>query len=238
MQVAIAGDDARFCAQLSEILAGEDYAATIVPHNGRLIERLAEAPPRLLVLVQPDAADGVKLVERVRAEGRLRVVPIFCLMPRSTSSEAIACLDAGADDFMNRPFNGPIFLARVRTLLRRRVGNGDLAEDPATMIERGGLSMKLISREVTVSGKAIPLTRLEFDLLSFLARHSERVFKREELLESVWNYPQDVETRTLDKHIETLRRKLGTAGGSIQTVHGVGYRFASPAPRAGKDLRR
>jgi DNA-binding response OmpR family regulator len=142
----------------------------------------------------------------------------------------VACLDAGADDFIHRPFNPQIFLARVRTLLRRRLWSGALKEEPVTRLEHGPLVVHLISRAVESSGQAVTLTRLEFDLLALLMKSPDKVFSRQDLLEAVWNYPGNVETRTLDKHVETLRKKLGAGGASIQTVHGVGYRFAVPPP--------
>ena len=88
--------------------------------------------------------------------------------------------------------------------------------------------MRLVARQATLSGKPLTLTRLEFDLLAFLLRNADRVSKREDILEAVWNYPGNVETRTLDKHIEPLRRKLGPVGASIQPVHGMGYRLSPP----------
>ncbi|MDE2142930.1 MAG: winged helix-turn-helix transcriptional regulator, partial [Elusimicrobia bacterium] len=87
-------------------------------------------------------------------------------------------------------------------------------------------------RQAVISDKPVELTRLEFDLLAHLMRHQERAFKREELLAAVWNYPDGVETRTLDKHVESLRRKLGSGGLLLQTVHGVGYRFAAASARS------
>ena len=119
----------------------------------------------------------------------------------------------------------PIFLARVRTLLRRTVWAGDAPEETITVLVGGPIELKLVSRQALVLGKPIELTRLEFDLLAHMLKHPDRAFKREELLAAVWNYPGSVETRTLDKHIESLRRKVGPCATLIKTVHGVGYRF-------------
>ena len=159
----------------------------------------------------------------------LRRLPVLCVDPKSTASEGVSLLDAGADDVIHRPFQPPIFLARVRTLLRRVVWAGEAPEEIVTVLVGGPIELRLVSRQAVISNKPVELTRLEFDLLAHLMRHQERAFKREELLAAVWNYPDGVETRTLDKHVESLRRKLGVAAPLLQTVHGVGYRF-SPAP--------
>ncbi|TBR25764.1 winged helix family transcriptional regulator [bacterium] len=92
--------------------------------------------------------------------------------------------------------------------------------------------MSLVERTVRVDGAEVPLTRLEFELLAFLLKNKDRVLKRVEILEAVWKYPQEVETRTLDKHVETLRRKLGDSGRRLKTIHGVGYRFFDAEPTA------
>lgn len=234
MLITVAGADSKFCAEIKGLLASQDHRARVLPLSG-LLESLQEAPPHLAVLVGPSSGSlVVSLLREVREDPRMRQMPILCVSPKSGSAEGVACLDAGADDFINRPFNAQIFLARVRTLLRRRIWSGDLEEDPANSLHCGPIAIKLMSRQATLDGGPLPLTRLEFDLLALLLRNLDRVFPRRELLEAVWNYPEDVETRTLDKHVENLRRKLAGCGRSIETVHGVGYRFANPEPSAGR----
>lgn len=230
MFITIAGADAKFSQQLKALLEEQNHRVSVMPWAARVLQALKEAPPHLLVLVQPPSRDSaLSLLHSVREDSQMRQLPILCVSPKASGPDGVATLDAGADDFIHRPFNPQIFLARVRTLLRRRIWSGDLEEeDTVTSLQCGPLSMKLVSRQVSVSGKPVSLTRLEFDLLAFMLRHVDRVFKREELLEAVWNYPQNIETRTLDKHVETLRRKLGPCGPFIQTVHGVGYRLAVP----------
>lgn len=234
MRVAIAADDAKFRGQLERLLAGQSHGVSSLPWADGILKALKESRPDLLVLAPSSGRERVGLLLReLRADADLRRLPVLCVNPKGTTAEGVACLDAGADDFINRPFNAQIFLARVRTFLRRRVWSGEAREDDVTRIASGSLEMRLVLREARVSGRALPLTRLEFDLLAYLAGNPEQVFKREDLLEAVWHYPDNVETRTLDKHVETLRRKLGDLGSIIQTVHGVGYRFkdsGSPSP--------
>ncbi|MBI5239699.1 MAG: response regulator transcription factor [Elusimicrobia bacterium] len=235
MFITVAGGDRRFCSQLESLLLGQNHKVTVLPSLGEVRQSLQALPPHLLVVApESDGAQACQLLKSIRDDQGLRKLPILCVNPQGVSSDGVGYLDSGADDFINRPFNGQIFLARVRTLLRRRIWNGDLEEDEVTSLRCGALLMNLVSRQVILAGIPVTLTRLEFDLLAYLVRRPDQVFKREELLESVWNYPVDVATRTLDKHVETLRRKLGDFGSMIQTVHGVGYRLAPPPASAAR----
>jgi len=231
--ITIAGDEDKFCSQLEGLLSAQNHKVSVVVPLKRLREALQGLPPHLLVVAPAAGSEGVPaLLKSIREEAGLRKLLILCINPQGASPEGVGYLDAGADDFINRPLNTHIFLARVRTLLRRRVWNGDLEEDEIAFLNCGPLAMKLVSRQATLSGKPLVLTRLEFDLLAFLLRNAEKAFKREDILQSVWNYPQGVATRTLDKHVETLRRKLGSFGAAIATVHGVGYRLSPPPTQA------
>ena len=230
MFITVAGRDRKFCAQLESLLQGQNHKVTLLPSLAEVRGALQSLPPHLLVVApEGDGGEACGLVKSIRDDQGLRKLPILCVNPQGRSSDGVGYLDAGADDFINRPFNGQIFLARVRTLLRRRIWSGDLEEDEVTSLRCGSLLMNLVSRQALLGGIPVVLTRLEFDLLAYLARRPDTAFKREELLESVWNYPVDIATRTLDKHVETLRRKLGSFGTAIQTVHGVGYRLLPPA---------
>lgn len=231
MFITIAGEDAKFCEQLRGLLAAQNHRALVAPWDKGLLERLKSPPaPELLVFVPPAGGEaGAPLLRSIRDDAGLRQMAILCVNPRGGSAEGVSALDAGADDFINRPFNPNIFLARVRTLLRRRIWTGQVEEEPVTALQSGGISLHLVSRRALLNGAPLVLTRLEFDLLAYFLRNAEQAFKRQDLLEAVWNYPESVETRTLDKHIETLRRKLGASSSAIQTVHGVGYRFVASA---------
>lgn len=236
MLITIAGDDASFSAQLAGLLEAQSHRVESVAwSSGRLLKTLQSAAPDLLVVLAPAASEAaLDVLRSVRDDPGMRRLPILYINPKGGTSEGVACLDAGADDFINRPFNPDIFLARVRTLLRRRIWAGGFEEDTVSALQTGPLAMRLVARTATLGGKSLTLTRLEFDLLAFLMRNAEQVFNRQAILEAVWNYPDSVETRTLDKHVETLRRKLGPQGDWIQTVHGVGYRFAPPAGKPSK----
>ena len=131
-------------------------------------------------------------------------------------------LDGGADDYMTKPFGVMELAARIRSLLRRRARNQTEEE----ILEKYCISLNKKTREVLSSGKKVELTLKEFELLLYLMENHSKVVTRDELLNHIWGYDYDGETRTLDMHIRTLRQKLGEEGGScIRTVRGVGYRF-------------
>ncbi|MBI3554612.1 MAG: response regulator transcription factor [Elusimicrobia bacterium] len=231
MHITIAGDDEKFCAQIQKLLEEHNHKVAVLARVGHVLEALRAEPPHLLIIVKPFFHETLtQFLHVLREVPPMRRMPVVCVNPKGGSSEGVKYLEAGADDFINRPFNPQIFLARVRTLLRRAVMSGDIREEEITALRCGAVEVKLVSRQVSVSGKPVVLTRLEFDLLAHLMKSPERVFKRQELLDAIWNYPDTVETRTLDKHVETLRRKLGPAGTMVATVHGVGYCFKAPAP--------
>ena len=230
MLIAVAAADAKFRGQLVELLTGAGHRVVESGDAAATLAVVRASKPQLLVVACGDGEEAPAFLRLLRADAAMRRLPVLCVDPKSGSGEAVALLDAGADDAITRPFQAPVFLARVRTLLRRVVWTGEAPEEVVTVLTGGPVELRLVSRQALIAGQAVELTRLEFELLAQLLRHPDRAFKREELLSAVWNYPGNVETRTLDKHVESLRRKLGPAGGFVQTVHGIGYRFAPPAP--------
>ena len=175
----------------------------------------------LLDIMLPDE-DGLAILKRLRAAAA--EVPVMMLTAKGTEYDKVRGLDAGADDYLTKPFGMMELVARVKSLLRRKPA----AE--ADDYEIGGpdgtsLSVSLPRRRVTVGGKEVSLTLKEFDLLAFLLKNSGIVLTRNQILSAVWDYDFEGETRTVDTHILTLRGKLGACGGVIQTVRGVGYRI-------------
>jgi two-component system alkaline phosphatase synthesis response regulator PhoP len=228
MNIAVVSEDAKFRAQLTGLLEGQGHRVAEVAALNQAFEAAKSGRSSLLVVAHSSDSGLPAFLRRLRESPELRRLPVLCVDPKAGSTEGVTLLDAGADDVIHRPFQPPIFLARVRTLLRRVVWAGEAPEETVTVLVGGPIELRLVSRQTIISKKAVELTRLEFDLLAHLMRHQERAFKREELLAAVWNYPDGVETRTLDKHVESLRRKLGAAAPLLQTVHGVGYRFSPP----------
>lgn len=166
--------------------------------------------------------DGLSAIKRIRKNDAMADMPIIILTAKDREFDKVAGLDGGADDYMTKPFGVMELAARIRSLLRRRARNQNEEE----ILEKYCISLNKKTREVLSSGKKVELTLKEFELLLYLMENQSKVVTRDELLNHIWGYDYDGETRTLDMHIRTLRQKLGEEGGfCIRTVRGVGYRF-------------
>ena len=226
MIVAIIGTDTKLCLQYQNLLQAQGHHVTLLADPTKASARLEGMGAHLVVLAGMGVRETcVALLRGLRANAKTRALPVLQVDPSGSMKDIVEFLDAGADDFLAKPFNDDIFLARVRTLLRRSLWSGHLPADPVVSLVAGPVRLSLVERTVRAGDAEVSLTRLEFELLAFLLKNKDRVLKRVEILEAVWKYPQEVETRTLDKHVETLRRKLGDAGKQLKTIHGVGYRF-------------
>ena len=180
---------------------------------------------------QPDLAvfdlmlpgmDGLSAIKKIRKNDSLADMPIIILTAKDREFDKVAGLDGGADDYMTKPFGVMELAARIRSLLRRRARN----QADEEILEKYGISLNKKTREFTSRGKKVELTLKEYELLLYLMENHSRVATRDELLNHIWGYDYDGETRTLDIHIRTLRQKLGEEGAfCIRTVRGVGYRF-------------
>ncbi len=172
----------------------------------------------ILDIMLPDI-DGFELCRKIRAKGF--DLPILMLTAKKEVQDRVTGLDAGADDYLTKPFNFEELLARVRALLRR-YGR----KQETTILVRGDLSLNLETREVTLSGRPLKLTPIEFKLLELFMKHPKRVFTRQTLLHRVWGYDYVGNTNIVDVHINHLRNKIGDQERKlIRTHYGVGYSF-------------
>jgi len=190
-------------------------------------EAIRQELPDLVILdwMLPDRP-GIELLRDMRGDERTRGVPIILLTAKGAESDRVAGLDAGADDYVVKPFSPRELVSRVRAVFRRRapqhsgesLGYGPLTIDPAR-------------HEVLVDGRPVKMGLAEFKLLKFLVGHAERVFSRGQLLDNVWGDHVFIEERTVDVHVLRLRRALAAAGaqGLVQTVRGLGYRLSARA---------
>jgi two-component system phosphate regulon response regulator PhoB len=163
---------------------------------------------------------GITLARRWRSAARTKTVPILMLTARADESDRVAGLDAGADDYILKPFSPRELLARIRAVLRRRV-----PESIAGVVKMGELQLDAETHRVSFAGKQIKLGPTEFKLLHYLMHHPERVHSRGALLDKVWGDHVYIEERTVDVHIKRLREALGEAADMIETVRGAGYRM-------------
>jgi DNA-binding response OmpR family regulator len=178
-------------------------------------------PPALIILdLMLPGMSGTELCRRLRREPATRRTPIIMVTARVSESERVAGLDLGADDYITKPFSVRELMARVRAILRR------VDENTVARYQDAHLQIDYADMRVVCDGASVKLTRKEFALLSVLAKSAGRVATRQQLLDHVWGYQYFGDTRTLDVHIRRLRQKLDKCSDAIETVVGVGYRFA------------
>lgn len=179
----------------------------------------------LLDILLPDL-DGFEICRRLRADERLRTVPVIFLTARGEEIDRVLGLELGADDYVVKPFSPRELVARVKAVLRRE----QRAAEKSEVVETGDLRLDPLTQEVKVSGRAVELSALEFKLLHFLASNPRRIFSRDRLLDEVWGRDRFVTPRTVDVHIRRLREKIELEAARpkyLQTVRGSGYRFAA-----------
>ena len=180
-----------------------------------------ELPELVLLDIMLPEEDGVAVLRRLRGREVTRDIPVIMLTALGDEFDKVRGLDAGADDYVSKPFGMMELLARVRARLRRR-------SEPVPLLSRmGPLELDRERHEVRVNGSPVALTRKEYELLRLLMDHPRAAFDRDQLLERVWGYDYAGETRTVDVHVRTLRQKLGEAASCIETVRGVGYPLAA-----------
>ena len=183
-----------------------------------------EQPPQLVVLdLMLPGIDGVEVARQIRATTS---IPILMLTARGSEGDQLEGFEAGADDYLVKPFSPKVLVARVRAVLRRSGVEREEELDKPLVI--GDLLIDVRAREVQVAGRPVDLTATEFELLRVLSQHPGWVYSREELLESVWGYSYLGDSRLVDVHIANLRRKIGDDSAEpryIRTVRGAGYKF-------------
>lgn len=202
---------------------GGDMDVQIATGGDAALKAATEEPPDLILLdLNLPVVNGLEVCRLLRARPATRSVPIIIVTARTSESDRVVGLDAGADDYVSKPFSLRELSARVRAVLRR--GRGEPA--PGPVIYRGQhLVADFEAVNIEVDGEAIRLTRREFELLRYLVENRNRVLSRDRLLERVWGYDHLIETRSVDVHVGRLRQKLRAAGRQIETVVGLGYRF-------------
>ncbi len=185
---------------------------------------LGRSQPDLVILdVMLPGRDGFAILQDIRENPTLSKVPVMMVTAKTLEMDKIRGLDAGADDYLTKPFGIMEFLARVRAILRRAERQkGEISE--CASLTLGPIAIDDSRHLVTLNGKPVELTFKEYEVLKLLASRPGIVFSREALMERVWGIDAVIESRTVDMHVKTLRKKLGTAGECVKTVRGVGYK--------------
>lgn len=200
-----------------------DVEVEVVATGAAALKSVTEEPPALILLdLNLPFIDGLEVCRLLRGRPESAAIPIIMVTARTSESERVTGLELGADDYVTKPFSLRELVARVRAVLRRPP---QVASAPHVGYQHGALAIDFDAVSVRVSGANIRLTRREFELLRFLVENRNRVLSRDRLLERVWGFEHQVETRSVDVHVGRLRGKLGHAGRQIETVIGMGYRF-------------
>ena len=224
-RIYIIEDDDNIRNLLKIALEGFGYDTESFETAEEGLARMKEEAPSLAIFdwMLP-GMDGITAIKEIRSTEGLKNIPIMVLTAREKELDKVVGLDCGADDYMVKPFGVLELSARIRSLLRRTRRE---AEEDNLCFEK--IRVNRQTREVFSNGRQVELTLKEFELLVYLMENQTRVVTRDELLNQIWGYEYDGETRTPDMHIRTLRQKLGEEGGAcIRTVRGVGYRMVHP----------
>lgn len=218
-RILVVDDDASLAEMIGIMLESENYTPTLCHDGAQALDTFHEVTPDLVLLdLMLPGMDGVEICKLIRAESD---VPIIMLTARTDTQDVVAGLEAGADDYVTKPFKSKELLARVSTRLRRT--NPGAAEH----VRAGDLDIDVAGHQVKREETAIALTPLEFELLVTLARSPWKVFTREELLSQVWGYQHPADTRLVNVHVQRLRAKIEKDPERptiVVTVRGVGYR--------------
>lgn len=230
-RILIVEDERGLVQSLTWYFTREGYE-TLVAHDG--LEGLRKAqtllPDIVLLDLMLPGMDGLAICRELRGGERTRDLPIIMITAKSEESDQVLGYGMGADDYVTKPFNNKVLLAKVKALLRRVEGQADAGE----VVEHMGVKIDRVRHKATVGGKVVNLTPTEFKLLECMVRQPGRAFSRHQLMDAAIGEGQIVLERTIDVHIKTLRQKLikaGESGELIETVRGVGYRFREAKER-------
>ena len=201
-------------------LQSQGMEAKGFPRPSAFWEAMAEHTPSLVLLdIMLPEEDGISVLKQLRSSARTCRLPVIMLTAKGTEYDKVLGLDAGADDYLAKPFGMMELLSRIRALLRR-------TEREVNIYRCGVLTVAQTRHTVTVNGREVVLTQKEFEVLCLLLKNRGQVLSRERLIEDVWGYAFTGESRTVDVHVRTLRQKLGEAGAYIETVRGYGYKIS------------
>jgi two-component system alkaline phosphatase synthesis response regulator PhoP len=221
-------DDERDILELVKYnLSKEGYAVTCVPTGEDALREARTRLPGIIILdLMLPGIDGLEVCRILKGDAKTQHIPVVMLTAKGEESDVVAGLELGAADYVTKPFSPRVLLARVRAVLRREQGG----EDSSTPIEVGNIIIHPRRFEVLVEGRPVDLTASEFRILHFLARKPGWVFTRQQIVDAAqgedgYLAERFVTDRSVDVHMVSLRRKLGAAGGAVETVRGVGYRL-------------
>jgi len=230
-RILVVDDEPEIVALVAYHLAKVGYRVSTAASGQDALELARRERPALMVLdLMLPGMSGFDVLEQLRLDDATRDVAVIMLTARREEPDRIRGLSLGADDYLTKPFSPAELVLRVAAILRRTGSAQPVGAPDALVI--GALHIDRAAMTVSVGGQPVDLTPTEFKLLLTLAERRGRVQGRGHLLETVWEAAPDIQTRTVDMHVQRLRTKLGSAGDLIETVRGFGYRLRATAPRA------
>ncbi len=220
-KICIVEDDDHIRELIEYALKGNGFATKSFSDGSGVMEYIQKNPTDLILLdIMLPVEDGMTLLERIKKNTKLSGLPVILLTAKSTELDKVKGLDAGADDYVTKPFSVMELISRVKAVLRR---SEKKAEQNGLIY--GDLVIDREKRQVTLKGQEVYLTYKEFELLIYLVENKEKVMSRDQIINAVWSYDFMGESRTVDMHIKALRQKLPEYGKYIVTVRNVGYVF-------------
>ena len=221
-QILIVEDDKHISKLVKFNLEKAGYECTVAATGEKALEVLNDQPVDLIILdIMLPGMDGFGICRAIKEKEKLKNLPIIMLTAKGEEVDRIVGLELGADDYIVKPFSPRELVLRVKAILKR----GKSEESKKDILAARDITVDIPKHKVTVKGKAIDLTQMEFKLLVTLMERRSRVQTRERLLSDVWDMDTGVDTRTIDTHVKRLREKLGKSGSLIETVRGLGYKF-------------
>lgn len=228
-RILVVDDEPDIVALVAYHLAKTNYRVSTASNGTDALSIARQERPSLLVLdLMLPGMSGFDVLEHIRAEEGTKHIAVLMLTARKEEQDRIRGLSLGADDYLTKPFSPQELVLRVGAILRRTTG---VADAPADLLQIGPIRIDRAAHRVAVESDEVELTPTEYKLLITLAERRGRVQARGHLLETVWEAAPDIQTRTVDMHIQRLRTKLGDAGDLIETVRGFGYRMRGASAR-------
>jgi two-component system alkaline phosphatase synthesis response regulator PhoP len=221
--ILIVEDEADIAELLQYNLERQDFDPEWAATGEVGLARAVEAEPDLVVLdLMLPGLSGIEVCRRLKSDARTQAIPVIMLTAKGEEEDIVAGFEAGADDYVTKPFRPKVLLARIEAVLRR---SGRPAARDSDVLDVEGVVIHTGRHEVTAGGRPVDLTRTEFNILAFLASRPGWVFTRGQIVRAVHGDDYPVTGRSIDVQVAALRRKLGDSGGLIQTVRGVGYKM-------------
>jgi two-component system phosphate regulon response regulator PhoB len=224
MNILMIEDEASLREVIAYNLVREGYQVTALDNANDALIAVEDCPPDLILLdLMLPGLQGMQFLDILRR--RDKSLPVIIISARDSEDDIIKALERGADDYLPKPFTIKLLEAKIKVALRR---SGERSEED--LIQSCGVSVDLSAHRAVEGGRELQLTQKEFDLLALFARRPEKVFTRNQLLSVIWGYDSDLNSRTVDVHVATLRKKLGEKGRHIRTLPKIGYLWD---PKAG-----